>query len=181
MVLPGYALMAQGTQIHVAVWPFAGTMDPSSGSGLLLSRAFAMQGSCYVIATCALLKPDDVPEAYRELFVGRNEQYGESQGRCCIIAPGGKVIAEAELNEETILTASVSLEAVFQAKGIIDVAGHYSRPDVLRLLINRRPLERIVESDSNDRFMPAAPGNAILSDYESRASIERETEQEDAQ
>ena len=121
-------------------------------------------------------RPDDVPKAYRDLVIERNEQYRENTGRCRIIAPGGKVIAEADLNEETILTASASLEAVFRAKGKVDVAGHYSRPDVLRLLIDRRPLERIVESDSINRVMPAVSGNTILRDCESQVNVERETE-----
>ena len=46
---------------------------------------------------------------------------------------------------ETILTARVSLEAVYAAKVACDVGGRYSRPDVLQLLVNRRPLDRLVE------------------------------------
>jgi predicted amidohydrolase len=164
MVLPGYALMSQGTQIHVAVWPFTETLDPSGHSGVLLSRAFAMQGSCYVIATCALLRPTDVPKAYRDLVIELNEQNKESRGGCCIIAPGGGVIAKAQHDEETILTATVSLEAVLKAKGRIDVGGHYSRPDVLQLSVNRRPLERAVESNSSDHLVPDTPGDATFSD-----------------
>ena len=145
MLLPGYALMAQGTQIHVAAWPFA-----VHGKSLLLSRAFAAQGACYVIAPCALLRPDDVQEAYRDLARKRISEWKiGAQGGCQIIDPKGDVIAQAPVGEETVLTASVTLEAVLQSKAYIDVGGHYSRPDVLQLLINRRPLERVVVSDAN--------------------------------
>ncbi len=65
----------------------------------------------------------------------------------CIIAPGGDIIAEAPVNEETVLTVSVSLEAVLRAKAKIDVGGHYSRQDVLQLLVNRNPHGRIVETN----------------------------------
>jgi nitrilase len=146
MLLPGYALMAQGTQIHVATWPYARTLFDFGG--LLLSRAFALQGSCYVIATCALLTPDNVPAAYRDLASERDRSKAESGS--CIIAPGGEIIATAPPNEETILTATVSLEAVLRCKARLDVGGHYSRPDVLKLLVNHRPLERTTDASYAD-------------------------------
>ena len=96
MLLPAYALMAQGTQIHVAAWPFARHVSESNPvKGLLMSRAFAFQGSCYVIAVCSLLGPDDVPEPYRDLISEKDDDKGD--GGSCIIAPGGDVIAELRL------------------------------------------------------------------------------------
>lgn len=151
MVLPGYALMAMGTQIHVATWPFSSFLDPKLNKSPLISQAFACQGSCYVIATGALLRPEDVQEAYRELAVSRIEKWiGDSRGGCSIINPMGDVVAQAAPGEETVLTASVSLEEVLESKAWIDVGGHYSRPDVLQLLINRSPLDRVVEVISDD-------------------------------
>ena len=142
MLLPAYALMAQGTQIHVGAWPFPRHIsEGSSAKGLLLARAFAVQGSCYVIAVSSLVRPDDVPEAFRDLV----SEQSDDQGGSCIIAPGGDVLAVAPPNEEAIVTASVSLEAVYQGKAVIDVGAHYSRPDVLQLHVNRRPIEQIIE------------------------------------
>ena len=156
MLLPGYALMAQGTQIHVAAWPFNRTLDPVHGKGLLLSRAFAAQGACYVITPCALLRPDDIQEPYQDLATSEISKHGiaGAQGSCQIIDPRGDVIAQAPVGEETVLTASVSLEAVLRSKAYIDVGGHYSRPDVLQLLINRPPLERVVgmSADNHTQF-----------------------------
>lgn len=149
MLLPGYALMAFGTQIHVAAWPFSWHLDPDLNNAPLLSQVFAAQGGCYVIATSALLRPEDVQEAYRELAISKIDEWiGAKRGGCRIIAPGGDVIAQAAVGEEMILTASVSQEAILKAKAEIDVGGHYSRPDVLQILINRRPLERVVEISS---------------------------------
>ena len=96
-----------------------------------------------MIAVGSLLRPDDVPEFYRDLVRERGDSSDE--GGSCIIAPGGEVIAKAPVNEETILTASVSLEAVLQSKAVIDVGGHYSRPDILQLHVNRHPIESVVE------------------------------------
>ncbi|MFC1879057.1 carbon-nitrogen hydrolase family protein [Chloroflexota bacterium] len=150
MILPGYALIALGTQIHIATWPFTWHLDPDLNTAPLLSQIFAAQGGCYVIATSALLRPEDVQEAYRELAISKIDEWiGAKQGGSRIIAPGGDVIAQAAVDEETILTASVSLEAVLEEKANIDIGGHYSRPDVLQLHVNRRPLERVVETSSD--------------------------------
>jgi predicted amidohydrolase len=104
-----------------------------------MSRAFAVQGNCYVIAVCGMLRPDDVPEPYRDLVSEKPDDVGGS----CIIAPGGDVLTAAPPQEEAIVTATVSLEAVLQGKGVIDVGAHYSRPDVLQLHVNRRPIESL--------------------------------------
>jgi nitrilase len=142
MLLPAYTLMAQGTQIHVAAWPYPRHISESSSvKGSLLSRAFSVQGNCYVIAVSSNLRPDDVPEPFQDLV----SEQPDDQGGSCIIAPGGDVIASAPPKEEAIVTATVSLERVLQGKAVIDVGAHYSRPDVLQLRVNRRPIEPIIE------------------------------------
>ena len=67
MVLPGYALIADGTQVHVALWP-GDEQEPDGGSGtrqLLLSRAFALQAAAYVICVGGLQRRDDLPAELR--------------------------------------------------------------------------------------------------------------------
>jgi nitrilase len=138
MLLPGYALMAQGTQIHVATWPWC-----TSRNNDILSQVFAAQGGCYVIEVGGLRSPEDIPEKFRDLLMGQEAP----KSRSCIIAPGGDVLAEAPEGEEAIVLARGSLEAVLLAKARCDVGGHYSRPDVLQLLIHGQPLERIIRRD----------------------------------
>lgn len=166
MLLPGYALMALGTQIHVATWPFAWHLDPGRNKAPLLSQAFAAQGGCYVIATSALMRPEDVQEAYRDLAIARIDEGSDSkQGGSCIISPAGDIIVQAAVGEEVILTASGSLEEVLMATGFIDVGGHYSRPDVLRLRVNRHPLERLIETSPSDTNTFVTRGGVTAHDY----------------
>jgi len=152
MLLPAYTLMALGTQVHVAAWPFSRNAGPRQ----LMSRAFAAQGACYAIETCALLRPEDVTEEFREILKAFNEIGGDPNTEGCakIIDPRGHVVAEAPIGEESIVTASASLEKVRDSKGFIDVGGHYSRPDVFRLLVNRRPLHRVEEMNSPGSALP---------------------------
>jgi predicted amidohydrolase len=138
MVLPGYALMALGTQIHIASWPGG---DDSRHE--FLSRAFASQAAAYVIDVGATLAPDLVPKKYRELAY---EQLGES----CIIDPYGEIIA-GPAEGETILVADCSMEDIYKAKALCDAAGHYSRPDVFQLLVNKRQPQQVVDMKVSDR------------------------------
>ena len=175
MVLPGYALMAQGTQIHVAAWPGREPEAPESPipiwpRQLLQSRAFASQAGCYVIASGGLSSLDHVPECYHDLDL--RDYPGDSY----IIDPRGEVIA-GPAKGETILTAQGSIEEVLAAKAACDVGGHYSRPDVLQLLVHGRPLERVIESARSDytaRLMVDIPSESNLDDLSSATDNEQE-------
>ena len=144
MVLPGYALMAQGTQLHVAAFP--GYESASGGTRqTLLSRAFASQAAAYVMLVGGILSADDISDpVVREAVATLAPLTGDS----CIIDPTGEVIAGPCSGEE-ILFAKGSLALVHTAKALCDVGGHYSRPDVLRLTINRTPARRLVEVDDD--------------------------------
>jgi nitrilase len=137
MVLPGYVLMSQGTQIHIAAWP-----GNSTSRHLFLSRAFASQAGAYVIDVGAILSPDRVSDTYKD--VARSYP-----GESCIIDPKGEVIV-GPAEGETILIADCSMEHIYVAKSVCDVAGHYSRPDVFQLRVNRTPHRRVVEMQEQE-------------------------------
>ena len=154
MMLPGYALAAQGTQFHVATWPgkerrAIPQYEAAYTRQLLLSRAYASQAGAYVISVAGLLGPDSMPERYREL--GRSY---ELTGDSVIIDPRGEVIA-GPAQGETILLAQCSQEAVLAAKSAIDVGGHYSRPDIFQLRVNDQVQRRVTrfEADSGAPFV----------------------------
>lgn len=127
MVLPGYALIAQGLQVHAAAWP-GGTYTRQE----VLSCAFAMQATAYVVMAGGMLRDEDIPEDAREIVRLTNGHSG-------IIGPSGKVIAGPLVGEEGILTAKANLGEVMLQKMVADHAGHYTRPDVFEFRVNRRP------------------------------------------
>jgi nitrilase len=143
MMLPGYTLAAEGTEVHIAAWPGKEGAAPPSPSPfntrqLMLSRAFASQAGCYVIAVGGVRTLEHTPERYRELSVS------EYTGDSFIIDPRGEVIAEAGPGE-TILIAEGNREAILTARAICDIGGHYSRSDLLKLSVNREEATRILE------------------------------------
>ena len=137
MVLPGYAIITEGTQIHIAAWP-----GMSTSRHLFLSRAFASQAGAYVVDVGGLLTQDHVPDAYKDLA-------GNYPGESHIIDPRGEILA-GPAEGETILMADGSTERIFAAKSYCDTAGHYSRPDVFQLQVNRRPHQHVVEMDEEE-------------------------------
>ena len=144
MVLPGYALMDQGTQIHIAAWP-----GMSDSRHLFLSQAFASQAAAYVIDVGGLLAPEHLTSAIRKVIDENPGEVAEIvsegyNGESCIIDPQGRIIA-GPLQGEDILFADCSEEQIFLAKAECDVAGHYSRPDVFQLRTNRTPHRRVAD------------------------------------
>ena len=147
MMLPGYVLMSQGTQVHVAAWPGAEPKAPAAPNPmwsrqLLLSRAFASQAAAYVILVGGLHSPDAVPDEYRELAT-------RYRGDSFIIDPRGEVIAGPAVGE-TILMAEGSMEQILAAKSAFDIAGHYARPDIFQLRVNRTPYRKVVEASMDE-------------------------------
>lgn len=137
IVLPGFALMAQGVDVHVAAWPGrepdAAPADPVWARQILLSRAFASQAGAYVLCAAGLRRRSDLPARLADV-VGF-----EHNGRSCIIDPWGEVIA-GPLDGEGLLIAEMDPVKLRQAKIACDPAGHYARPDLFELRLEGRRL-----------------------------------------
>lgn len=147
MMLPGYALAAQGTQVHAAIWP-GWEKVPAPGEYCwarqhLLSRAFASQAAAYVICAAGLRRASDIPDRWKPL--GEWEHSGHSY----IIDPRGEVIA-GPLEGEGILYADGSMDIIRAAKAACDIAGHYARPDVFELYVNAEPRGPAAALDDED-------------------------------
>jgi len=154
MVLPGYTLMREGTQIHIASWP-----GISSCYHKLLSAAFAVQSAAYVIDVGGLQSVHDIPEDYKELepqFIDLDRaMHGESH----IFDPYGEIVA-GPAEGETILIADCSSKDIHAAKSYCDNAGHYSRPDIFQLNVNRDSHKR------NTTYENSVPQNLDTKQYD---------------
>ncbi len=135
ILLPGFSLICQGTQFHVAAWPgrepVTAPSEPVWSRQVLLSRAFASQAGAYVIAPAGLRLDEHVPDRFRTLHTF------EHTGQSTIIDPRGEIIA-GPADGETILLAKADLAEVRKAKAACDPAGHYSRPDLFEVTLEGR-------------------------------------------
>lgn len=155
MMLPGYVLAAQGAQIHAALWPgwekIPDQTDYCWARQHLLSRAYASQACAYVICAAGLRFEKDIPEKWRPLGVW------EHTGQSIIIDPRGEIIAQADA-EETILVVEGSMDTIRSAKAACDIAGHYSRPDVFKMQVNRQIAnQRFTEESTCDVYSDENP------------------------
>lgn len=65
-----------------------------------------------------------------------------------IYAPDGQSIGTALAHtEEGLITADIDLAMIAAAKTVADPAGHYSRPDVTRLMFNNKSQRPVVSFD----------------------------------
>ncbi len=142
MPLSRYALYAQGVEVYVA---------PTYDAGerwLATMQHVAREGGCWVMGSGFALRGRDVPDDFpgkAEIFPDADEWI--NPGDSVIVAPDGKIVAGPLRKELGVLIAEIDLARCGEAKRTLDAAGHYSRPDIFRLHIDRRPLKP-VEFDS---------------------------------
>lgn len=133
MPLSRAALYAQGEDLHVAVWP-GGIHNTQDTTPFL-----AKEGRSFVIASSGLMRksdiPDDIPHAD---LIRQNSNDIISNGGSCIAGPSGEFLVEPLVNEEALLVADCDFNFVRQERQNFDLAGHYSRPDVTQLTVNRK-------------------------------------------
>jgi aliphatic nitrilase len=156
--LTKYAMYSQGEEIHVAAWPSfsvyrgaARALGPEVNTAA--SLMYAVEGGTFVVAPCGVIGP-----AALELFCDtdlKRQLLLPGGGFARIYGPEGSPLAEPlPETEEGILYADLDPALIAIAKSAADPVGHYSRPDVLRLLVNRNPAPTVVEMPAEER--PAA-------------------------
>jgi nitrilase len=88
-------------------------------------RHIAYEGRCFVLSACQFLTRSDWPEDLQE-------DAGEIDGKSLIVSPFGEVLAGPQQGE-ALLTSALNLDDIPRGKFDLDVAGHYSRPDIFKL------------------------------------------------
>jgi nitrilase len=141
MPLARYALYAQGLDIFV---------NPTWDNGeacLATFRHIAREGGCWVIGTATALQGSDVPEDFPERDRLYKPDEWVNDGDAVVVNPAGAVAAGPLHREKGILYAEIDIEAARRARRSLDVCGHYARPDIFSLSVNRKPLQPAEFSD----------------------------------
>lgn len=102
-------------------------------------RHIAKEGRCYVLGITSCLRASDVPEdlpGRDEIYAGGDDDW-MSRGNSVIVDPYGHVLAGPLSESAGILYAEVDRATVRQSRFEFDVVGHYARPDVFKLRVDR--------------------------------------------
>jgi nitrilase len=131
MPLARYAMYAWGTQIYIAA-----TWDRGE-PWLSTLRHIAKEGRVYVIGCCMALRQSDIPDRfeYKAKFYDPDREW-INVGDSAMVNPEGEFIAGPIQMKEKILYAEVDPQKMRGPKWMLDVAGHYARPDVFELIVH---------------------------------------------
>jgi nitrilase len=132
MPLARYALFAQGLDIYVA-----STWDDSD-VWVSTMRHIATEGRCWVIGSGSSLKGSDIPAD----FPDRDRLYPDPEewvndGTSVVVDPFGEIVAGPLRGQHGILYADIEPGRASAARRTLDVSGHYGRPDIFRLSVDR--------------------------------------------
>ena len=133
MPLPRAALYAQGEDLHVAIWP--GSVRNTEE----ITRFIARESRSYVVSVAGLMRREDIDPAlpHAELLIETADDL-MANGGSCVAGPDGNWLLEPVTGSETLRVVEIDHTRVLEERHSLDVAGHYSRPDVTRLVVNRK-------------------------------------------
>ena len=127
------ALYAQGEDLHVAIWPgnVRNTQD--------ITRFIACEARAFVASASGVMRRQDIPDGLPEVDLLREcADEVMADGGSCLAGPDGEWLIEPAAGRECLLVADIDHRHVLMERQNLDVAGHYSRPDVTRLVVNRQ-------------------------------------------
>ena len=131
--LPRAALYAQGEDLHVAIWPGSrrNTAD--------ITRFIARESRSFVVSVSGLMRKSDIDPSlpHADLLIETADAL-MADGGSCVAGPDGEWLLEPVVGEESLDVVEIDHARVLEERHSLDVVGHYSRPDVVRLKVNRK-------------------------------------------
>ena len=132
MPLPRAALYGLGEDLHIAVWPGSdhNTRD--------ITRFIARESRSFVVSVSSLMRVGDFPDDTPHLKdILKKAPKVLTNGRSCIAGPNGEWILEPVIEKEGLFIQDIDFNRVLEERQNFDPVGHYSRPDVTKLIVNR--------------------------------------------
>ncbi|GHC59348.1 carbon-nitrogen hydrolase family protein [Ulvibacter litoralis] len=132
MPLARTALYGLGENLHIAVWP-GGEHNTKD-----ITKFIAKESRSYVISVSSLMTKDDFPKETPHLAkILENAPPILANGGSCIAGPDGEWMVAPVINKEGLIIETLDFNRVLEECQNFDPVGHYSRPDVTKLTINR--------------------------------------------
>ncbi|MFU8813572.1 MAG: carbon-nitrogen hydrolase family protein, partial [Balneolaceae bacterium] len=133
MPLPRATLYGLGENVHIAVWP--GSVHNTKD----ITRFIARESRSYAISVSTLLNRNQIPDSVPHVETLKKALPEVlSNGGSCVAGPDGEWLMEPVADEEGIFYQELNLNRVREERQNFDPSGHYSRPDVTSLQVNRK-------------------------------------------
>ncbi|MGE8068385.1 carbon-nitrogen hydrolase family protein [Pseudomonas sp. NPDC089569] len=145
--LARYAMMADGEQIHSAMYPGSAFGEGFAQRMEINIRQHALESGVFVVNATAWLDADQQAQIMKDTGCS----IGPISGGCftTIVAPDGMLIGEPLREGEGEVIADLDFSLISRRKLLMDSAGHYNRPELLSLLIDRTPTANFHERSAH--------------------------------
>ena len=144
--------IVQGTKVNCSLWPGClGGGEELPWVAPALTTAMAASGACWCVLAANYIPPEKRPKDFYS-----NTDFHLSFGGSAIINPFGEVVAGPVRDQETIVYADIDLKVNEMARGVVNIAGIYSRWDILGLQVRTNHYEPLVSMESVESGRPEA-------------------------